>query len=215
MNQTTPKKPIDLFNSLTNLPIISAGIKRAGIQGVIWAEKLKKKYPTESSDELIEKLIQSAMWRTAGTGAASSLGGVFSLAAGGGDLLYFLYAEVELAAAILSIFEINISEESQQPLLLAAVLGLSINELLKMAGGRIGERAINRLAQRRALRTVVNRGGWSVGRLVPIGGAIVGGALNAVMIRGAGLAVKEFAGRYKKEREEHEKVEIVEVKLLD
>lgn len=202
-------------NNILDFPIISAALKRAQNQGVAWAKQLKQKYPNKSQDELSETVIQSAMWRTAGSGAASSIGGVISLAAGGGDLLYFLYAEVELAAAILSIFEFNISDESEQPLLLAAVLGLSVNELLRLVGGKLGERAISRVLRQKALTTILNRGVWNMGRLIPLGGAILSGGLNALMMRTAGVALIKFAKRHQQQRGNFETVEIAEVIVLD
>jgi hypothetical protein len=50
-----------------------------------------------------------------------------------------------------------ISEESEEPLLLAAVLGLSVNELLRLVGGKLGERAISRVLSQKALYAHISR----------------------------------------------------------
>ena len=69
---------------------------------------------------MVEHAIRRAMWRTAGTGALAGLGGVLTLPAGGGDLLYFLYAEIELSAAIFTVFGVELDDEQHRPILLAA-----------------------------------------------------------------------------------------------
>jgi len=95
------------------------------------------------------------------------------------------------------------------------VLGLSVNELLRLVGGKLGERAISRVLSQKALTTILNRGVWNMGRLIPLGGAILSGGLNALMMRTAGVALIKFVKRHQQQRENFNMVEIAEVIVLD
>ena len=68
-----------------------------------------------------------------------------TLPAGGGDLLYFLYAEIELSAAIFTLFGVELDDEQHRPILLAAAMGLGVNEMVRIIGSRLGERAAQQL----------------------------------------------------------------------
>lgn len=54
-----------------------------------------------------------------------------------------------------------------------------------------------------------------MGRLIPVGGAILSGGLNALMMRAAGVALIKFAKLHQKQRDNYETVEIAEVIVLD
>ena len=145
MSPTAPSPTLNLVASLLELPIVSAGLQRAQSQGIQWGRRLRLRNPDGDADGLVEQAIQAAMWRTAGTGALAGLGGVLTLPAGGGDLLYFLYAEIELAAAIFTLFGVELEAEQHRPILMAAAMGLGVNELLRLLGSRLGEQAAKKL----------------------------------------------------------------------
>jgi uncharacterized protein (DUF697 family) len=128
--------------------------------------------------------------------------------------LYFLFAQIELSAAILTLFGVELENERNQLILIAAALGLSVNELLRLLGSRLGEQAARQML--RKLSGDIARRSWlGLGRLVPVGGALVGGGLNALMMRGAGEAMRYTAKRYKQFLDEQERVEIVQVNVVE
>jgi uncharacterized protein (DUF697 family) len=203
-----------LVGELLDLPIFSTALLSAQSQGIKLGNRLRQQHPQSNTDQLVEEAIQRAMWRTAGTGALAGLGGVLALPAGGGDLLYFFFAQIELSAAILTLFGVELEKERYQPILIAAALGLSVNELLRLLGSRLGEQAARQML--RKLSGDIARRSWlGLGRLVPIGGALVGGGLNALLMRGAGEAMRCAAKRYKQFLDEQERVEIVQVNVVE
>ena len=130
---------------LLDLPVVSAGLRTAQSQGVHWGRQLLEQHSDLGRDGMVEHAIRRAMWRTAGTGALAGLGGVLTLPAGGGDLLYFLYAEIELSAAIFTVFGVELDDEQHRPILMAAAMGLGVNEMVRLIGSRLGERAARQL----------------------------------------------------------------------
>ena len=140
MNQ--PRSSPNVMADLLDLPVVSAGLRTAQAQGVNWGRRLKKEHGDSDPDAVVEQAIRSAMWRTAGTGALAGLGGVLTLPAGGGDLLYFLYAEIELSAAIFTLFGVELDDEQHRPILLAAAMGLGVNEMVRIIGGDISDRNV-------------------------------------------------------------------------
>ena len=225
--QTTSR---NVMAELLDLPVVSAGLRNAQSQGVNWGQRLQEQYGNDAVELGVEHAIRSAMWRTAGTGALAGLGGVLTLPAGGGDLLYFLYAEIELSAAIFTLFGIELDDEQHRPILMAAAMGLGVNELVRLLGSRLGERAarqmlrqmsveaakqLQKLVGKRLVTHLAKRGWLGLGRLVPLTGAVVGGGLNAVLIRTAGEAMRHTAKEYKRFLDEHQQVETVDVVVLD
>lgn len=225
--QTTSR---NVMAELLDLPVVSAGLRNAQSQGVHWGQRLQEQYGNDAVELGVEHAIRSAMWRTAGTGALAGLGGVLTLPAGGGDLLYFLYAEIELSAAIFTLFGIELDDEQHRPILMAAAMGLGVNELVRLLGSRLGERAarqmlrqmsvevakqLQKLVGKRLVAHLAKRGWLGLGRLVPLTGAVVGGGLNAVLIRTAGEAMRHTAKEYKRFLDEHQQVETVDVVVLD
>ena len=220
----------NLMAELLDLPVVSAGLRTAQSQGVSWGRQLLAQHADLGRDGMVEHAIRRAMWRTAGTGALAGLGGVLTLPAGGGDLLYFLYAEIELSAAIFTVFGVELDDEQHRPILLAAAMGLGVNEMVRLIGSRLGERAarqlllqlsreasqlLQRLVGQRLVTHLARRGWLGLGRLVPLTGALVGGSLNAVLIRTAGEAMRHTAREYKRFLDEHERVDPVDVVVLD
>jgi hypothetical protein len=229
MSPTAPSPTLNLVASLLELPIVSAGLQRAQSEGIQWGRRLRLRNPDGDADRLVEQAIQAAMWRTAGTGALAGLGGVLTLPAGGGDLLYFLYAEIELAAAIFTLFGVELEAEQHRPILMAAAMGLGVNELLRLLGSRLGEQAAKKLlvnlsreaAQRlqrllgEKLSLALAKRSWlGLGRLLPVGGAVVGGGLNALLMRGAGEAMRHTARHYRSFLDETMEVEEVYVLVI-
>lgn len=230
MSSTAPSPALNLVASLLELPIVSAGLQRAQSQGIQWGRRLRLKNPDGDADGLVEQAIQAAMWRTAGTGALAGLGGVLTLPAGGGDLLYFLYAEIELAAAIFTLFGVELEAEQHRPILMAAAMGLGVNELLRLLGSRLGEQAakkllvnlsreaaqkLQRLLGEKLSLALAKRSWLGLGRLLPVGGAVVGGGLNALLMRGAGEAMRHTARRYRSLLDETMTVEEVYVLVIE
>lgn len=230
MSSTAPSPALNLVASLLELPIVSAGLQRAQSQGIQWGRRLRLKNPDGDADGLVEQAIQAAMLRTAGTGALAGLGGVLTLPAGGGDLLYFLYAEIELAAAIFTLFGVELEAEQHRPILMAAAMGLGVNELLRLLGSRLGEQAakkllvnlsreaaqkLQRLLGEKLSLALAKRSWLGLGRLLPVGGAVVGGGLNALLMRGAGEAMRHTARRYRSLRDETMAVEEVYVLVIE
>ena len=105
-----------------------------------------------------------------------------------------------------------------------------MNELVRLLGSRLGERAarqmlrqmsveaakqLQKLVGKRMVAHLAKRGWLGLGRLVPLTGAVVGGGLNAVLIRTAGEAMRHTAKEYKRFLDEHQQVETVDVVVLD
>ena len=224
------RQSTNVMADLLDLPVVSAGLRTAQAQGVNWGRRLRQEHGDRDPDAVVEEAIRSAMWRTAGTGALAGLGGVLTLPAGGGDLLYFLYAEIELSAAIFTLFGVELDDEQHRPILLAAAMGLGVNEMVRIVGSRLGERAaqqllrqlsqgaakqLQRVLGQRLMAHLARRGWLGLGRLVPLSGAVVGGGINAVLIRTAGEAMRHTAKEYKRFLDEHARVDAVDVVVID
>lgn len=224
------RQSTNVMADLLDLPVVSAGLRTAQAQGVNWGRRLQQERGDQDPDAVVEEAIRSAMWRTAGTGALAGLGGVLTLPAGGGDLLYFLYAEIELSAAIFTLFGVELDDEQHRPILLAAAMGLGVNEMVRIVGSRLGERAaqqllrqlsqeaakqLQRVLGQRLMAHLARRGWLGLGRLVPLTGAVVGGGINAVLIRTAGEAMRHTAKEYKRFLDEHARVDAVDVVVID
>ncbi len=127
-------------------------------------------------------------------------------------------------------FGVELDDEQHRPILLAAAMGLGVNEMVRLIGSRLGERAarqlllqlsreasqlLQRLVGQRLVTHLARRGWLGLGRLVPLTGAVVGGSLNAVLIRTAGEAMRHTAREYKRFLDDHGRVDPVDVVVLD
>ena len=107
---------------------------------VHWGRQLLEQHSELGRDGMVEHAIRRAMWRTAGTGALAGLGGVLTCQLGA-VICSISYAEIELSAAIFAVFGVELDDEQHRPILLAAAMGLGVNEMVRLIGSRLGERA--------------------------------------------------------------------------
>lgn len=219
-----------LLLRLLEMPVVSAGLQRAQAQGIAWAERLRLEQPDASLDSLVTLAIRRSLWRSGASGALAGLGGVLSMATGGGDVLYFLYTELELAAAIFALHGVHLNEEQHRPILIGALLGLGANELIRLLGFRATEQAMarlltglsrpllqqlqQRLGEQLMVRLVKRLGPASL-RWIPVGGVVLGAGVNVLFMQAAGEAIRLTAREYGHALQHHQAVEPVQVTVLD
>jgi hypothetical protein len=225
MTASTSPPSSALLLRLLEMPVVSAGLQRAQTQGIAWAQRLKQEQPDASLDTLVTLAIRRSLWRSGASGALAGVGGVLSMATGGGDVLYFLYTELELAAAI---FALN--EAEHRPILIGAMLGLGANELIRLLGFRATEQAMTRLVtglsgpllQQLQQRLGERLSARLLGRLapvslrwLPVGGVLLGAGVNVLFMQAAGEAIRLTAREYGAAIHQHQAVEAVQVTVLD
>ena len=230
MTSSTSAPSPALLLRLLDMPVVSAGLQRAQTQGIAWAQRLQLEQPEASLDTLVSLAIRRSLWRSGASGALAGIGGVLTMATGGGDVLYFLYTELELAAAVFALHGVHLNEEQHRPILIGALLGLGANELIRLLGFRATEQAMTRLLtglSRPLLQQLQQRLGEQltsrlVGRLapvslrwIPVGGVILGAGVNVLFMQAAGEAIRLTAREYGEAINQHRAVEAVQVTVLD
>lgn len=230
MTGTSSPPSSTLLLRLLEMPVVGAGLQRAQTQGIAWAQRLKIEQPDASLDTLVSLAIRRSLWRSGASGALAGFGGVLTMAIGGGDVLYFLYTELELAAAIFALHGIHLNEEQHRPILIGAMLGLGANELIRLLGFRATEQAMarlfsglsgpliqqlqQRLGEQLTARVVERLAPVSL-RWIPVGGLILGAGVNMVFMQAAGEAIRMTAREYREAIHQHQAVETVQVTVLD
>lgn len=215
---------------LLEVPMVRAMLHRAQKQGIAWAKRLKRKEPHAALDTLVNLTIRRSLWRSGASGAIAGCGGVLSMATGSGDLLYFLYSELELAAAIFALHEIHLDEEQHRPILIGALLGLGANELIRLLGIHASKQPLHRLlhglarpivhelqqklSQRLSTRLLERVTPTSL-RWIPVGGALIGAGINVLCMQAAGEAIRLTAREYRDAINHHLTVETVVITGLD
>jgi hypothetical protein len=230
MTASTSPPSSALLLRLLEMPVVSAGLQRAQTQGIAWAERLKQEQPDASLDALVTLAIRRSLWRSGASGALAGVGGVLSMATGGGDVLYFLYTELELAAAIFALHGVHLNEAEHRPILIGALLGLGANELIRLLGFRATEQAMTRLLTGLSgpvLQQLQQRLGEQLSarllerlvpvslRWIPIGGVLLGAGVNVLFMQAAGEAIRLTAREYGAAIHHHQAVETVQVTVLD
>jgi hypothetical protein len=230
MTASTSPPSSALLLRLLEMPVVSAGLQRAQTQGIAWAQRLKQEQPDASLDTLVTLAIRRSLWRSGASGALAGVGGVLSMATGGGDVLYFLYTELELAAAIFALHGVHLNEAEHRPILIGALLGLGANELIRLLGLRATEQAMTRLVsglsgpllQQLQQRLGERLSARLLGRLapvslrwLPVGGVLLGAGVNVLFMQAAGEAIRLTAREYGAAIHQHQAVEAVQVTVLD
>jgi hypothetical protein len=230
MTASTSPPSSALLLRLLEMPVVSAGLQRAQTQGIAWAQRLKQEQPDASLDTLVTLAIRRSLWRSGASGALAGVGGVLSMATGGGDVLYFLYTELELAAAIFALHGVHLNEAEHRPILIGALLGLGANELIRLLGFRATEQAMTRLVtglsgpllQQLQQRLGERLSARLLGRLapvslrwLPVGGVLLGAGVNVLFMQAAGEAIRLTAREYGAAIHQHQAVEAVQVTVLD
>jgi len=230
MTASTSPPSSALLLRLLEMPVVSAGLQRAQTQGIAWAERLKQEQPDASLDTLVTLAIRRSLWRSGASGALAGVGGALSMATGGGDVLYFLYTELELAAAIFSLHGVHLNEAEHRPILIGALLGLGANELIRLLGFRATEQAMTRLLTGLSgpvLQQLQQRLGEQLSarllerlvpvslRWIPVGGVLLGAGVNVLFMQAAGEAIRLTAREYGAAIHHHQAVEAVQVTVLD
>ena len=230
MTASTSPPSSALLLRLLEMPVVSAGLQRAQTQGIAWAQRLKQEQPNASLDTLVTLAIRRSLWRSGASGALAGVGGVLSMATGGGDVLYFLYTELELAAAIFALHGVHLNEAEHRPILIGALLGLGANELIRLLGFRATEQAMTRLVtglsgpllQQLQQRLGERLSARLLGRLapvslrwLPVGGVLLGAGVNVLFMQAAGEAIRLTAREYGAAIHQHQAVVAVQVTVLD
>jgi len=186
-------------NAIMDLPGIGTTIASAIHSGSEWGGKFLRDPQWQGDKNRMANHIiyESTMW-SIGTGITTGFGGLAGVPA---DVGFTLYSQVKLAATLFTIYEIDTTDKSTQPIILAAAAGVSAAELATQLGTSIGVKAIRsalmsvpgkvfaqinkalgiKLISKAGEKTLVN-----VAKIVPFLGSAVTGTVNGVMMNACG-----------------------------
>jgi len=189
----------------------------SGIPGMISATELAQEYLSDSrfttSDERVNSLIRWHALKNGGLGVISGALGVINTPAALGSIAASLGAswliQARLAGAIALIYGHNLESDRVRTAIMWVVLGDSANAAISTTGKSVAEAAarvgikripngsiknINKLLGRRVITKFGEKGIVNLGRLIPLVGAVVGGAVDGggcyVVGKAAKLAFK-------------------------
>ncbi|MBD2529090.1 hypothetical protein H6G97_05705 [Nostoc flagelliforme FACHB-838] len=139
-----------------------------------------------------------------GNGISNGLLGIAGIPS---DVVITLYSQVKLTSALFTIYGIDITSDSTQPLVLAAAAGVSVSELANKLGTKAAQQAIQKALMSVPGKTfteinkalgikLISKAGektlLNVAKIVPFIGSAVGGTVNGVMMNACGHSVIAF-----------------------
>ncbi len=193
------------FESIMNMPIIGQTITSAIEGGNKWGQTyVNDSRWTDDRDKMANNVIyQSTLW-SVGNGISNGLLGIAGIP---GDVAITLYSQVKLTSALFTIYGIDITSHSTQPLVLAAAAGVSVSELANKLGTKAAQQAIQKALMSVPGKTfteinktlgikLISKAGektlLNIAKIVPFIGSAVGGTVNGVMMNACGHSVIAF-----------------------
>jgi uncharacterized protein (DUF697 family) len=193
------------FESIMKMPVIGQTITSAIGGGNKWGQTyVNDSRWTDDRDKMANNVIyQSTLW-SVGNGISNGLLGIVGIP---GDVAITLYSQVKLTSALFTIYGIDITSHSTQPLVLAAAAGVSVSELANKLGTKAAQQAIQKALMSVPGKTfteinktlgikLISKAGektlLNVAKIVPFIGSAVGGTINGVMMNACGHSVIAF-----------------------
>lgn len=201
-----------LFNWVVDQAI--GGVTVAGQEVLASAESLAASFRDDpaykTTSDAIDALIRWEVAKCGAVGFVTNLGGLLTLpVAIPADMAATWIVQARMAAAIAILRGYNVHDERVRTFILLTLIGDSVKEVLAQAGIKIGEKlamqaikqipraaivAINKAVGFRIITKLGQKGLINLGKMVPLAGGLIGGALDAVTCAGVGLAAKTLFG---------------------
>ncbi len=167
----TPIVDSPLIKGIAKIPGLSwlgAALGQVNIANVEQSiAQLQLKHPTDSSDQLAQRIIQDATWRAAGIGLATNIIPPVALAFVVADLAAVSALQAEMVYRIAAIYGSNLHDPTRRGEVLALYL-------LAMGGGGLF------------------KAGMSIPELIPGIGAILGASTDAALLFGLGQSANLY-----------------------
>lgn len=193
------------LHSIIEMPVIKDIINHAIEGGREWAQSFLNDSSWKGDKERMANhaIYESTLW-SIGNGIGNGLLGIAGIPS---EISIFLYSQVKLASALFTIYEIDISLESEQPIILAAAAGVGITELANQLGTQAAKQAIQKALKSFSVKTLfkINKTfGYKLisktaqktllkaAKIVPFIGSAVSGTVNGVMMNACGHSVMTF-----------------------
>jgi hypothetical protein len=181
-----------------------------GFKGVDSATKLaesyKKSHPCDKSKQ-VDALIKWQIGKGATSGFVTGLGGLLTLpVAIPANITSVLFIQIRMIVAIAIIGGYDPRDDKIKSFVYSCLAGSAVKDVLKDAGIKIGQQLvlqkvipaisygmlvrINRTVGFRLIAKFGEKGFINLGKMVPLVGGIIGGAMDAVWVAGVGKVAK-------------------------
>lgn len=170
---------------LNGVPMISKPIDS-------FADDYLRKY--DSKEKACKEMLKKQMIKCTTSGVVSGLGGIITLpVAVPANIANVLYVQMRMIACCAYMAGYDLKSDQTQTLVYACLAGVAVNQILKKAGIKLGEKvaikmvekipgkvlfSINKKIGFRLITKFGNTGIVNLGKLVPGVGAVVGGGLD-------------------------------------
>jgi len=198
------------------------------------AESYKKSHPGDKSRQ-VDALIKWQVGKGAASGFVTGLGGLITLpVAIPANVASVLFIQIRMIMAIAIIGGYDPKDEKIKSFVYSCLVGNAVKDVLKDAGIKIGQRIvlkkvipaisygmlvrINRAVGFRLIAKLGGKGLINLGKLVPLAGGIIGGAMDAVWVAGVGKVAKRLfveGGMAEGDVEESKEIEDAKVEIVD
>jgi hypothetical protein len=193
------------FESIINMPVIGQIITHAIEGGRDWGQTFLQDSSWGGDRERMANhaIYESTLW-SVGNGIGNGFLGIAGIPS---EVSIFLYSQVKLASALFSIYGIDISQQSTQPLVLAAAAGVGMTELASQLGTQAAKKAIqkaltsmpakaflglNKFFGFKIISKTAQKSLVSVAKIIPFVSSAVSGTVNGVMMNKCGHSVMTF-----------------------
>ena len=164
-------------------------------------DNIVQSYVTKArtTDKAIDNFVRNQKIKCGTTGFITGLGGLLTLPVTiPADIASSLYIELRMIAGIAMIRGYNIYDDQVKTLIYLCLVGNAIGDVVKQVGIKVGEKlvvkkllpkltreVVKKINQRVAFRLITKngtKGMINVGKMIPIGGGIIGGAWNVAEV---------------------------------
>lgn len=204
-DQMSSEDMVSVLNSIYEKTL--EGIPKVGSSVDSLAAEYLKRY--EDPKLAANKMINYQVLKTTVSGGLSGLGGVVSLPVTlPANIVSVLYVQLRMIACVAKLAGYDLSEDAVQSFVYACLGGISVNSVIKNAGGEFGKKFaismikkipgdvikdINKKVGFRLVTKFGSKGVVNLGKLVPGVGAVIGGGMDFLETRIIGdRAIKMF-----------------------
>ena len=158
---------------LNGVPMVSKPIDS-------FADDYLSKY--DSKEKACKEMLNKQMIKCTTSGVVSGLGGIITLpVAVPANIANVLYVQMRMIACCAYMAGYDLKSDQTQTLVYACLAGVAVNQILKKAGIKLGEKVLISINKKIGFRLITkfgNTGIVNLGKLVPGVGAVVGGGLD-------------------------------------
>ncbi len=180
-----------------------------GVPGFDSAEELAASYleKSRSEEEAINSLIRWQNTKAATSGFITGLGGIVTMPVTlPANITSVLYVQIRTIAAIAHIRGYDLKSDQVKTLVYSCLLGSAVTDVLKNAGIKVGvkmgQQAVKNISRKvlveinqkvgfRLVTKFGEKGVVNLGKVVPVLGGLVGGAVDAVATHTIGKVSKK------------------------